>query len=657
MLATSRRKVIVLVVGGKTFRIDKERAVIGSVASADLRIAGDGVAPIHAVLEVNYDASGEGTATIYDLASDTGVFVNDVKIVTHALRDADVITVGRHRVAFKLEAMGNRGATGASSAGPNLADQWLETGGRVLFLPPGEEVKPLLLEDERDILPIFDYRPAAKQALEVVMSWSDTIIDVGHFTREPSITIGNTRKCDFGIPPLPTAAKHTFATRVGSDYGLSLDSGMKAVVMRGGQLSQVQGPTQLSLGREDFAKVSVGEIDFYVSYTAAPPGVRRNRKPRDPLFFKIFVSSLLLTGLTVMAIRNMQVPHTLEAEQIPERIATILYQPEKYGFKPVPVRATQNQEKVEEQKTPPPPKKPEPKPTEKVDFNKPIPKPTNIAKAIEKNNSKANASRVAQNEAKEGRGARSKGKEGKRGSTRSKNQGKPQDQASRPSPDGGTGRGNGDSQVVDQGNVDILKSASGKIQDLLGNSAAKLGESGAKLKGFGGFTTQGQGGLALSGSGKGGGGNADTLAGGLSDRGKGGGRVGTGMGAMGNGNGIVGGMARVAIRTGGSEEAIVMGSIDADAIEAAIQAHRDEFRLCYEREINAENPSLAGRVGTSFVIGSSGKVAQAGVESSSLKNANAERCILSVIKRIQFPIPRGGGIVQVSYPFKFSAQR
>ena len=98
-----------------------------------------------------------------------------------------------------------------------------------------------------------------------------------------------------------------------------------------------------------------------------------------------------------------------------------------------------------------------------------------------------------------------------------------------------------------------------------------------------------------------------------------------------------------------------MGAIDADAVEAALLAHKDEFRLCYEREINAENPKLAGRVGTTFVIGSSGRVTQAGVESSSLKNANVERCVLAVIKRIDFPVPRGGGIVQVNYPFKFNS--
>jgi hypothetical protein len=126
------------------------------------------------------------------------------------------------------------------------------------------------------------------------------------------------------------------------------------------------------------------------------------------------------------------------------------------------------------------------------------------------------------------------------------------------------------------------------------------------------------------------------------------------LGAAGNGTGIVGGQARVAIRSGGTEETVVMGTIDADAVEAALLAHKDEFRLCYEREINAENPTLAGRVSTTFVIGSGGRVTEAGVESTTIHNANVERCVLAVIKRIDFPAPRGGGVVQVSYPFKYS---
>lgn len=95
-----------------------------------------------------------------------------------------------------------------------------------------------------------------------------------------------------------------------------------------------------------------------------------------------------------------------------------------------------------------------------------------------------------------------------------------------------------------------------------------------------------------------------------------------------------------------------MGAIDRDAVEAAILAHKDEFRLCYERELNAESPTMSGRIGVSFTIGPSGKTTQTGITSSTIGNPNVDRCYLNVLKRIQFPIPRGGGIVEVNFPFK-----
>ena len=99
---------------------------------------------------------------------------------------------------------------------------------------------------------------------------------------------------------------------------------------------------------------------------------------------------------------------------------------------------------------------------------------------------------------------------------------------------------------------------------------------------------------------------------------------------------------------------IVQGSIDRNAVAEVLLAHRDEFRYCYEKEVNADTPHLLGTVIPEFEIGSSGKVTQAGVRSSSLRNVNVESCILRVLKRIQFPTSVGGA-VSVTYPFRFGA--
>lgn len=675
--SSSGKKIILLKLKERVFKLDKKRIVLGSVISADVRVTGEGVSPIHAVLELSESDKGKWQGTIFDLASDSGVFVNGKKTVTQVLEDGDKITLGRHQLEFALA---------------NLSDHsdkeiTKEMEGRTFFLNPDEDLKPLILEDEREVVEIFDFRPTSKRALEVVMSWYGTILTVEHFIHEKSVTIGNTRKSDFGIPPLLSSNQYPIVIQSGGGFVLNLDSQMKGVMHSKGQLlslDEVRSQTmrgsqgfEVPLGNDDFAKISIGSIDFYFSYTAAPPKLKRRKLfERDPFFLRVFFSSMALSGLVFFSMTKIDVSKNIDAEQVPERIATILYQPEKFMTPPpVPVEEKPKPKPPEPKVETSPPPKPTPKATVKVVVtpkaeatHKPPPKVMAVAPEPKKPVPQATqppaapAKPAAQNkpkpqaEAKEGEGARAKGAEGSRGEVGLKKTNQKVTELSRPSPNAADGKGaSGNSQVEDEGNVDILKGAGGKIQNILGNSAAHLGDGSQNLKGFGNFSTGGNGGLGLAGSGHGGGGDAETTLGGLGKKGSGMGRVGTGRGAAGNGTGIVGSQVRVAIRTDGPEEAVVMGSIDRNAIAEAIYAHKDEFRLCYEREINAEHPTLAGQVGTSFVIGASGRVTQAGIESTSLNNANAERCILNVLKRIDFPVPQGGGVVEVHFPFKFSA--
>jgi len=643
------KKLVILSCENHVFRVDKDRLVIGSVVSADVRLPGQGVAPIHAVIEVQ-----QGTATIFDLASESGILVNGSKVFTQVLKPGDEVTIGFYKLKFQLADLEPKASTSRAS-----------------IVNPEEDLAPLMLTEERGIEQIFDYRPSeTKRAIEVVMSWYGTVLSVEHFVDAKKITLGTSRKANFGIPPLLGKPEYAIVSLEGGNYELHVDRSMKGVIQSKGSLKNLtrnSGELNVAFERDDFAKVSIGDVDFYLSFTAAPPRVKGGRLvEKDPFFFKIFISSLALTALLLTAIIRASVPQTLEAEQIPERIATILYQPEKYTY-----IQKRDAVAVDVGKTEQPisvPVKPEPQktakleitPNPKLDKSKPLPKELNLGKSqVGKNKAKtkgANNSRK-QDMAKEGEGARAKGTEGSRGSKKAALGKDQQTAAMRPSPEGGRGRGGGQSQVQDIGNVDLLKGAESRIQNILGDTAAHLGKSGEKLKGFGGFNTLGNGGLALSGTGSGGGGTAETTLGGLSNKGTGGGKIGTGKGAAGSGSAIVGGSSRVELRSGGPEETIVMGAIDADAVEAAILAHRDEFRLCYEREINAETPNISGTIISDFVIGSTGNVGKAGVGSSTLGNANIEGCVIRVLKRIHFPLPNGAGIVEVKYPFKFAARK
>ena len=663
--------------GEKTWRVHKSRVTVGSVESADIRVEGEGISPIHAVIELGLDGA---PATLFDLASDTGVLLNGRKVVTEALKSGDEIGIAGLRFRVVLD-----------DAQKALAQVPLERvrnapRGRKLVVDPREDLRADLLGEREfngPIEEIFDLAPTAKLALECVLSWQRSILDVQHFTDDRAVSIGAGGKCDFSIPSYLPADPYPLAQLSGEKVILRVDPAMNGVIKRGNRLERIESlrasgaipaSGELVFGKDDFARINVSggspgsQVSFYISRTSAPPRIRRKfGLGRDPVFFRILTASLALSSVLVYTVSKMPVPDKIEAEKIPERLATLLTQPEKFSNRPktraeIAQVVRQTLDKSTDLK------KPQPQPTVKISItpNSQV-QPTAVPSSFAVNpNPNANsgggknqgktggAKNLSQNVAREGEGARAKGKEGTRGSSKSTNQGTPQNQATRASPDGGKGRGQGDSQVAGFGNVDLLAGSESKVVDLFGNSGANLGKGGDQVKGFGGFTTVGKDGQALSGSGSGGGGSAETLAGGLGEKGVGGGRVGTGFGAAGTGKDIIGGKSRVSIRSGGPEEAVVMGSIDASAVEAALLAHRDEFRLCYEREINAENPGMQGRVSTSFVIGSTGSVNQAGVKSTTLKNANVERCILGVIKRISFPIPKGAGMVEVSYPFKFS---
>jgi len=620
--------------------------IIGSLQSADIRLLGEGISPIHAVIEVEVAAGSMGVK-VYDLASDTGTFVNGKKVVTCDLKAGDSLIFGRQELTLQFEEVKSQVDFGAQ--------------GRALF-QEGIAVAPtsVIRGADADPDPLFDFAPMVRSSTAVVVFWHGTILETLHLTDNESFTMGPSKGASVCLPSLLASGDYGLFDRQEEKTTLRLDPKMTGVLKQGREFSSVQdlieklnrkkAPLSVELVRGDFAKLIFGDgVQIFLHHTYAPPKLRHHGlRQRDPLFIKMMLASASFTAAAILALRQIPVQQQIEAEQLPERVVTLLYTAEKPRPRPtLAAIPAQPEPKPVVTQTPVPQK------TQKIDFSKPQPQITKLPTQV-KTPAETGKKQAGQSQAQEGKGARAKGVEGSRGKPTVQETATPQTAANRPSPQGGTGRGDGNSQVPDQGNVDLLKGVGAQFLNVLGNSSEKLGKGGEKVAGFGTFSTAGKGGQALTGAGKGGGGTAETLAGGLSDQGTGGGAVGTGRGAVGSGTGIIGGTARVAIRTGGPEEAIVMGAIDADAVERALLAHKDEFRLCYEREINAENPKLSGRIGTTFVIGAAGRVNQAGIESTTIKTPAIERCVLNVIKRIQFPIPRGGGVVQVSYPFKFN---
>jgi TonB family protein len=138
-----------------------------------------------------------------------------------------------------------------------------------------------------------------------------------------------------------------------------------------------------------------------------------------------------------------------------------------------------------------------------------------------------------------------------------------------------------------------------------------------------------------------------------------------GVGTLGKGGGSsaykgAGSLARGTVGTADvgiiDEESEVEGGLDKEVIARVIQGQLGQIRYCYERQLSA-NPDLYGKVLVKFTIGAQGSVVAQTIGTSSLNNAMVEGCILRRVAGWQFPQPKGGTNVLVTYPFLFKSTR
>ncbi len=91
------------------------------------------------------------------------------------------------------------------------------------------------------------------------------------------------------------------------------------------------------------------------------------------------------------------------------------------------------------------------------------------------------------------------------------------------------------------------------------------------------------------------------------------------------------------------------GDLDKALIRRYIKRTIPKITYCYEKQLLAI-PGLSGTVTAHFFITPNGEVATSSAEGM---NPDVASCVAGVIKAIVFPKPKGGGGVQVNYPFTF----
>ncbi|MBA3539562.1 MAG: AgmX/PglI C-terminal domain-containing protein, partial [Deltaproteobacteria bacterium] len=131
------------------------------------------------------------------------------------------------------------------------------------------------------------------------------------------------------------------------------------------------------------------------------------------------------------------------------------------------------------------------------------------------------------------------------------------------------------------------------------------------------------------------------------------GTIGHGSGT-GNGYGVGGGRGGMKGRTASVPTVSIgaptaQGDLDKAIIRRYIKRNIQKIQYCYEKALLA-NGELSGTVLVQFFINPNGTVAQS---SGSGVNGEVSGCVAQVIKEIEFPKPKGGGGVQVNYPFDF----
>jgi hypothetical protein len=162
-------------------------------------------------------------------------------------------------------------------------------------------------------------------------------------------------------------------------------------------------------------------------------------------------------------------------------------------------------------------------------------------------------------------------------------------------------------------------------------------------------------GLGMSGTGRGGGGTGEGTIGlgslGTIGRGAGGGS-GQGYGAGGGGfGGLRGRSASGPIARPGAPT--VQGSLSPEVVRRVVQRNLGQVRYCHEQGLQSR-PDAQGRVNVRFVIGTNGAVQASAVTASTHPLPSVGQCIANAVRRWQFPVPEGGGVVAVNYPFNLA---
>ena len=628
----------------RTERLLESRIKVGKLSASHLRVDDPAVARMHAYIEVH----GPDEVELIDLGSSRGTLVNGSRIERQRLRSGDRLGFGATEVVVYIGeadiAAADRGAFhgGALAAAAPVA---AAAAPAVAAAPaPGTPAAPPAPPQPAmgKVQQYYAQRQVAmeaqmaaqaaqievddtggKRSVEVTFVWGDTVQSVQHFPAGQDITIGDAARCTYYVDPRDLQVESfPLVKAVGAEAALSFNDAMRGHVRLGDgstfSLDQLRdsgraiasgdapGAYRFLMPEGARCRIDYGDVAFFVNMVPAP---RRQPYPFLWPFTLPEMATMGAAGLmwaVFLVLAFLAIPDIdgfrLDSFNSSNRFVSIIVMPERPDEADVPDWFKDMNKEKEKKSTP-----------------------------------------------------KAKGSEGKMGK-------KDSDKADRKF----AVKGPKDNKsielrrkeilekVVQTGALAALSAPSEELSAIWGRSDRAVGSD--AVHAIGNWTgasvghARGFGGLGLSGTGRGGGGVTEGSlgVGTLGTRGRGSGRLnyGRGVGNLGDRSG------RIPKVIPG--RAMVTGSLDREIIRRVISKHRPEIKYCYESQL-VKHKDLMGKIVVTFVIAPTGSVMKAFIKQSTMKNKAVESCIVQRVKRWKFPAPKGGGVVEVTYPFIFKS--
>ena len=601
---------------------------IGRLSSCQLRLAHPSVARLHAALELD----GPGHATLMDLGSPGGSYVNGEPVTRAALRSGDRVRFGAVELIVSLGAdLRVAPAPPAAAVAPPVpaagsAPEPMLVSAATPPPPPhvARVAGPLTSAttwwaEQAAAIDVDDH--SGRLAVELTCHWADVVQGVRHFVDGPAVTVGEGPECDYPLDAGTLGAERfPLLQRVGDRFALSFVPGLRGwlrlpdgetlaleeLVASGRALPspEVDGAFRVLLPPNAIGHLRCGPLAFDLRLVAAP------RRQRYPFAWTPGLGDLGTLGATALgwalflALAFLAVPDVegfrLESFDRAERFISIMVAPDRREESEVP-RWFQDLAA----------KEPEPE---------------------EQRPERGKAAEAGRPDARRDDGRRA-GADPDGAVT-----GRPDDAAMR-------------DRVRSRGALGALNGSLSELSALWGSSDRAVGAD--AVEAVGGWegarvgAAQGHWGLASRGGRAGGEAFSEGSVGGdlLGTRGGDRRRIASR------------GPADLGSRPMGTPQVTrgpmhIEGTIDREIVRRVIGGHRNEVRYCYEKEL-ARHRDLHGKVVVRFLIAPNGHTLKPRVHHSTLDNRAVHQCILQRLGRWVFPQPTNGGLVEVTYPFLF----